>query len=205
MWALLTAPLTIAAGAEVSLNTQDALGYTAGSQVTTVTINGGVLNNASNNNNGYLTNFILNGGTMTSSGGGRFNFNGGYGVTTNANTATSVISGPIDLRGSPVNFNVTAGSTASGIDLLVTGVISDGNSLVKQGTGLMRLTASNTYSGGTTISGGTLQLGSGTATLGATTGTLAVTNGLVDLNGRSLGVGAVSGSGTINDVAGGGA
>ncbi|WP_163334167.1 autotransporter-associated beta strand repeat-containing protein, partial [Klebsiella aerogenes] len=37
----------------------------------------------------------------------------------------------------------------------------DGKSLTKAGPGTLILTANNTYTGGTTISAGTLQLGSG--------------------------------------------
>ena len=62
--------------------------------------------------------------------------------------------------------------------------------------------ASNTYSGGTTVGGGTLQLGNATA-LGSTSGAVAVSSGAtLDLHGYSLGVGALSGTGTVNNLSG---
>ena len=51
----------------------------------------------------------------------------------------------------------------------VTGVISGIGELVKTGSGTLVLTGMNTYSGGTTISAGTLQIGNGVAT-GSITG-----------------------------------
>ena len=74
--------------------------------------------------------------------------------------------------------------------------------LTKTGNGLLLLTGSNGYSGGTTVNGGTLQMGLGDSNaLGSTiTAPLAMTSGLLDLNGNSLSVGAFSGSGTVNNV-----
>ena len=61
-------------------------------------------------------------------------------------------------------FNVLHNS--GGIDLLVTSPLVNCNTLtsgmIKTGPGIMELTAANTYTLGTTISGGTLQLGDGT-------------------------------------------
>ena len=52
----------------------------------------------------------------------------------------------------------------------------DGKSLTKAGAGTLILTGQNTYSGGTTVSGGTLQIGSGGAT-GSIVGTVTVNSG----------------------------
>ena len=62
-------------------------------------------------------------------------------------------------------------NTAGGISLIVggnsssptySGILSGSGSLTKTSGGVLVLTASNSYLGGTTISGGTLQLGDGT-------------------------------------------
>ena len=67
--------------------------------------------------------------------------------------AGSLGTGDIANNGELV-FNRTTGLT-------VPGVISGSGSLVQQGTGTITLAADNTYSGSTTITGGTLQLGAG--------------------------------------------
>ncbi len=69
--------------------------------------------------------------------------------------------------------NLTVGS--NNLSTTVSGVISglDG-SLTKVGTGTMTLTNTETYTGVTTISAGTLQLGNGGAT-GSIVGTFSIT------------------------------
>ena len=157
--------LTINPGASVNLLDQDDLGWGGGTCVTTVSISGGLINNSNGNNNGYITNFNLTGGTMTSTGGGYYNFNngGGYGITTNASASSSVITGGIDIRSSSPNmiFNVAAGSTPSGVDLLDQATIQDSGStggLTKSGAGTMVCTGNTTYSGSTSVLGGLLSL-----------------------------------------------
>ena len=67
--------------------------------------------------------------------------------------------------------------------------------------GLLNLSGVNTYSGGTHIVAGTLQLGSNSAMNNA--GALTINSGgLLDLNGNNASVGALNGSGTIDNVAG---
>ena len=64
---------------------------------------------------------------MSSTGGSAFHFSSGYGVTTYASAATSVISSGIVIRDSNTNnmqFNVASGTAAGGVDLLVSGNIS---------------------------------------------------------------------------------
>ena len=51
---------------------------------------------------------------------------------------------------------------APGSDQVFTGIISNVGSLVKSGDAMLTLLAENTYTGGTTIDGGTLRLGDGT-------------------------------------------
>lgn len=79
----------------------------------------------------------------------------------------------------------------------LTGVISDGSLTVGDAghTGLLYLTAANTYTGGTTINDGTLALLGAQALIGS--GTLAVNNnGVLDISGAgSQSVGSLSGTG----------
>ncbi|MEJ1968778.1 MAG: autotransporter-associated beta strand repeat-containing protein [Rhizomicrobium sp.] len=83
------------------------------------------------------------------------------------------------------------------------GAIGGGGGLAKTGTGTFVLTGAGTYAGGTTIGGGTLQVGNG-----GTSGSIA---GAVDDNGmlafnRSDAVifaGAISGSGSVQQTGGG--
>ena len=85
------------------------------------------------------------------------------------------------ISGDP-NFTPPAGTTQT-----ISGVISDGATpgfLGMLGPGTLVLSGANTYSGGTTISAGTLQL-SGAGTLGAPSGTLGVSGGVLDLGGTT--------------------
>jgi fibronectin-binding autotransporter adhesin len=155
--------LNVNATGAVSLTAVDALGYTAGTQVPTVNVSG-VIDNATTGNQGYRTNFILTGGSMTSTGGGKFNFSSGYGVSTLASPTTSSISSGILIRaGATLNFNVASGTTASGVDLDVSGIIEEfqgTGGISKSGTGKLSLSNANLYTGATTVNDGVLELAS---------------------------------------------
>lgn len=79
---------------------------------------------------------------------------------------------------SAVNSTLTVGTAASGGNATLNGVIADGagvTTLVKAAAGTLTLVSNNTYSGATSITGGTLQLGNGgsTGSLGTDTGAIA--------------------------------
>ena len=80
------------------------------------------------------------------------------------------------------------------------GVIRDGSTcqlgLAKTGSGTLALSGNNSYTLGTTLSNGTLQLGSSSA-LGGATGTLAINGGILDLNGYSITVASLNGTGGV--------
>ncbi|MCF7786516.1 MAG: autotransporter-associated beta strand repeat-containing protein [Prosthecobacter sp.] len=156
--------LTINSGATVNTAANDALGYNANVSVTTVNIFGGTLNNAVGGNNAYIATFNMIGGSVTSTGGGAFHFNTNLGINTYSSATTALVSANLVNRGSALIFNVGRGTTASGIDLNISGVISTsgGSGVTKTGAGTLALTGANTYTGTTIVSGGTLQVGNGT-------------------------------------------
>jgi fibronectin-binding autotransporter adhesin len=102
--------------------------------------------------------------------------------------------GPITLLG---NSSIGCSTTSTGI---ISGNISESGgsySLATFGPGEISLSGSNTYSGGTIVSSGTLQLGSATA---LPAGPLTV-NGTLDLSSYSASVTTLTGSGTIDTSA----
>ncbi|WP_367874402.1 autotransporter-associated beta strand repeat-containing protein [Luteolibacter sp. Populi] len=121
-------------------------------------------------------------GTTTISGGTLQVGNGGSGGTLG--------SGPVANNGALV-FN-RAG------DLSIATGISGTGSLTKLGTGTLVLAADNTYSGTTTITAGTLQIGTGGST--GTFGSGAVINNgslVLNTSGQSLLSGSISGTGSL--------
>ncbi|HEV7322669.1 MAG TPA: autotransporter-associated beta strand repeat-containing protein [Ensifer sp.] len=136
---------------------------------------------------------------------------------------TNGAAGIVDFSGSTgsaINKKLTAGSIAGGGSYLfgdneltvgsnnlsteVSGTISgNGGSLVKAGTGTLTLTGENTYSGGTTISGGVLQIGKG-GLAGSILGDVA-NNGVLAFNRSDVVTfaGAISGSGAVRQTGSG--
>ena len=142
----------------------------------TVTINdGGVMETVSTNNNAHnlYGALILNGGTLTSSGGtyggGNWIFNDG--VTVGGSTVSTISATSIGIKNNSA-FNVADATGDASTDLLVSSIIEDTgggtNNLTKTGAGTMELSAANTFTGNVLISGGTLATsGSGGGRLGA--------------------------------------
>lgn len=138
-----TVPITINAGGALTGN------GTSGHLGGTLTINGGTLRMDGNQNN---TTF------------GTWDFNGAVVVPGGPITSTISALNVIPQQAGGSTFNITNGTTPSGIDLLVSGSFINGSSthdtgIVKNGPGVMALDNNNTYTNGTIINGGTLQLG----------------------------------------------
>ena len=112
-------------------------------------------------------------------------------------SGSHTLANAISLSGDPtVNVN-------SSLTLNLAGAISDGASpgvLEKTGDGTLILSADNSYSGGTTIRGGTLQLGNGGAS-GSIVGNV-VDNGTLAFDRGDTYVfnGLISGSGAVNQI-----
>ena len=115
----------------------------------------------------------LNGGTLSASGtSSRTLFNavtigGNVTLGNGANTGVLVFSAGVDLSGDGRTL-----TTASNVDF--DGVVSNG-SIIKDGSGVLKLNAANTFNG-LTISGGTVSIGGGSA---LSTGTLTFNGGSV--------------------------
>jgi fibronectin-binding autotransporter adhesin len=205
----LSGVLTINSGATVLLSVSNALGYNGGTgTVATINVNGGTLTNTYSSGiagQSYLTNYYLTGGNVSATQAGDFNFNTGYGITSNASSTTSVWSAPINIRGTSVAISTASGTTPTGIDLSVSGGIVGTiatSGLVKNGTGVLQLSGADTYTGTTTITAGTLDFGKEVSLYNDTTANWTAANIIVQSGGTlALGVGAnSSGYFTTSDV-----
>ena len=111
-----------------------------------------------------------------------------------AGTVTTSVAQPVTLTVAQSGTTFFGGTLQNGAGTL--GLVFNGAN-----GGLLNLSGANTYSGGTHIVAGVLQLGGNSAMNNA--GALTINSGgLLDLNGNNAGVGALNGSGTIDNVAG---
>ena len=204
--------VTIRSGATLFAESGNAFGYGA-SKVDNVTIeSGGSLTApATSTNLGWGVNYTLNGATMSSNGGvtsttsaAKFSF-GDFTTVTAGGSTQSTIAGHVDLR-SDVNpttpFTVNAPASllvTAGISTNSDGGVAGIAGLSKLGDGLMILTASNTYTGGTTVSGGLIRFSAannfGTANITLDGGGLQwATGSTVDISPKLNAIGAGGGT-----------
>ena len=108
-------------------------------------------------------------------------------ITVDSGVSDAVISLGVALGGA-VNIDVTDATSS----LTVSGILSNGGSVTKVGAGMLTLNGANTYTGGTTINDGTLELGNNSA-LGAANSVINVNgdNASLNLNGYCSTVGQV--------------
>jgi fibronectin-binding autotransporter adhesin len=146
------------------------------------TVNGGVLQLGAGN--------LLATGSALTVNGGTFDFNG------NSQTV-----GALSGAGGAIALGSGTLTASSADNATLASAIGGNGSFVKMGSGTLTLTGASTYTGGTTVNEGTLQLGTGGAL--AAKGALTITGGTFNLDGNSQTVGALSGSGGTIALGGG--
>ncbi len=158
--------------------------YTGGTQINAGVLNLGVAENAGTSGPlGASGTIVLGGGTLQYSPVNNYDYSGRFSAA--ANQAYNV-----DTNGQTVTWAAALSSS--------------GGSLDKIGAGTLILSGANSYTGGTQVDGGTLQLGNASA-LGSSNGNLAVNGGaLLDLNGCNASAAGLSGGGVIDNVSAGG-
>jgi len=181
----LSSGLTINNGGTVQLVVDNSLSGNAAANALPVTVNaGGMLTGTAGRSSHIRASIVLNGGELAMGGtqpqgnqnnNGAWNLDGGMTVGNPPSPTTSIISSlfVIPNQAGGTIFDVSSGGTPSGNDLLVTGSLHNGTSIhdtgvIKNNTGTMALSGTNTYVGATTINNGTFKvigaglLGSGT-------------------------------------------
>ncbi|MEI8374978.1 MAG: autotransporter-associated beta strand repeat-containing protein [Planctomycetota bacterium] len=111
--------------------------------------------------------------------------------------------GTISLTGASKDANSV--SVATGSTAVIATTLAGTNGMAKSGSGSLILAASNTYSGNTAVSGGTLQIGNG-GTSGSIAGNASLSNSAVLAFSRSDNTafsGAISGTGSVTKLAAG--
>ena len=194
-----TGTLTINGG--VVTNTSAILGNALASSVGSVTVSSGTWDSSGN-----VTVGASGTGTLTVSGG----------VVSVAGTLSTGTSGTINLNaGGTLQIGVGGTSGVLGVSTLTnngtlifsrsdasaySGIISGTGAVTKQGGGTLTLDGANTYTGLTTISAGTLQIGSGSTT-GSIAGNLVNNSSLIfNRSNASTYSGIISGTGTIQNA-----
>ena len=143
---------------------------------------------------------LVNQGTITN------NNNNMIGLLTMNNGTLVTAGGAAQTWASNINLAATGNFDTSGGNLTLAGAVTNGGSLVKVGTGVLTLAATNTYLGGTVVQAGTLLLGNALALNGTA---LTVNGGIFDPNSNAVIVSTLNGSGGVVSnygltVAGGG-
>jgi autotransporter-associated beta strand protein len=213
--------ITVNAGGTLNFLTSNVFGQFYATSVPTLVINGGVVTNTAPPGfpvpvvNNALNNVVLNGGTLTATT-GESNASGGYGswdingmITSTGNSLISTgdpVYGNVMLSNNGVNavsttFNVQSGTLTVSARLFEDSQGGNSSGLNLTGAGTLLMTASNVYSHGTTVSGGTLQLGDGKS---GHDGSVSAAGGIVDnstlvfdpFSSQSY-AGAINGSGNL--------
>ena len=131
----------------------------------------------------------------------------GAGISATGTSGTATIAGSVPIKNAAGTIAVPGGTVLVIASPLVNGSgnsyanssFAQTNSLTVSGGGLLALAASNTYSGPTTVSGGTLQLGTG-ASNGSISGAVSLNNGVLINDPATSGLtftNSISGTGAV--------
>ncbi|MFO0945582.1 MAG: autotransporter-associated beta strand repeat-containing protein [Planctomycetota bacterium] len=146
-------------------------------------------------NNTYSGATTLSGGTIATQGSGigdnsAVSIANGATLVLNANETIGSLAG---VAGSIVDLNTfTLSAGGNNTSTTFAGVLSDSGALTKQGSGNMTLSGTNTYTGQTTVSAGTLTLQGGTAINNA--GAVSVSSGATLTLSNNEEIGSLAGS-----------
>ena len=194
VWSNLTGTYTISGGSLNVLNNVLTLGHD-GQGV--LNIDGGVVNakgigHGTGNNGARAGTINLDGGTLNVGATGMYQEINGT-VNLNSGTLGSLASWSTGMGmnlGGAVDIDTTGG------DISMNGALAGTGGFTKKGTGTLNLSGANTYSGTTTVSGGTLSLASGFSHTGGGAytvegGTLKIADGVSVGSAMTIGLGGV--------------
>ncbi len=156
-------------------------------------VTGGAYDSAVNLNGGAIQSGFVN--SSGGSGKSTFTFNGGtlQAISSNFTAGTfftGLTSAVLQSGGANIDDNglsPTIGQSLSGV-----------GAFTKTGSGTVTLSGSNSYTGSTNVSSGTLQAGSTTA-FGSNSATMVASGAFLNLAGKSVGIGPLSGAGTVTN------
>ena len=175
--------LTIEAGAVARAFTHNTLGNGSGTALTPLVINGGAFEADQYNHVNAIT---MNGGTLgiragvTQVDGMDMKFRTvNPTITSQANAATATISSRLTAN---VPLTITTADGAAASDLLVSGPVAGSSSVTKEGPGTLTFSTQKTYTGGTVVNGGILDLTGGGGGAGTIRGTVTVNNAMLRLS-----------------------
>jgi autotransporter-associated beta strand protein len=185
-------------------------GGAAGSLSGTISISTGATLSLDRSDASTYVGTTTGGGNIIKSGAGTLTVTGNLGHTGD----TTVSAGTLQLGNGGSAGSLGAGEIAIGSgatfavnrsdNLILANSISGAGMLMKAGDGTLTLTGTNSYSGATTVSAGTLQVGDGGNT-GTISGAVSLGSGTVFIINRSDGLslsGAISGAGSLQKLGG---